>query len=225
MTGWEFTSPLALLNEWRDREDGADLHEFLLLGSAVDLPFLERVAVPAARAMGARITVVGDAARGRYDPVDVRMAGRAYFHGLAACAGAFHPKVALLVGERDIVAAVGSGDPTMDGWGHDDELWTVLRGTREAVPAALAQLGEWLQMLPAGVAVPEYVDALLQEIAAPLEGARPAATRGCCTTWTRDCSGRCRAGPWTSCACTRRPSTRAGTRSPRSWRTSIRRGS
>ncbi|WP_067810788.1 hypothetical protein [Actinomadura kijaniata] len=174
MTGWEFTSPLALLNEWRDREDGADLHEFLLLGSAVDLPFLERVAVPAARAMGARITVVGDAARGRYEPVDVRMAGRAYFHGLAACAGAFHPKVALLVGERDIVAAVGSGDPTMAGWGHDDELWTVLRGTRETVPAALAQLGEWLQMLPAGVAVPEYVDALLQEIAAPLEGARPA---------------------------------------------------
>ncbi|WP_436637862.1 hypothetical protein [Actinomadura kijaniata] len=164
---------MALLNEWRDRDDGADLHEFLLLGTTVDLPFLERVAVPVARAMGARITVVGDAARGRYDPVDVRAAGRAYFHGLAACAGAFHPKVALLVGERDIVAAVGSGDPTMAGWGHDDELWTVLRGTRETVPAALAQLGEWLQMLPAGVAVPEYVDALLQEIAAPLDGARP----------------------------------------------------
>ncbi|WP_067490031.1 hypothetical protein [Actinomadura hibisca] len=169
MTAEPFTSPLALLNQWRDREDGADLHELLLLGFTVDLPFLEKVAIPMARAMGARVTVVGDAAQGRYDPVDVRLAGRSYFHALASCDGAFHPKLALLIGADDAVAAIGSGNPTMAGWGYNDELWTVLRGRRDSGPAALGQLAEWLQLLPIGVAVPEYVDTILQEIAATLE--------------------------------------------------------
>ncbi|MGI5164503.1 hypothetical protein ACQEU3_09140 [Spirillospora sp. CA-253888] len=169
MTDRPFASPLTLLNEWRDREDGADLHELLLLGFTVDLPFLEKVAIPTARALGARVTVVGDVAQGRYDPVDVRQAGRSYFHALAACGGAFHPKLALLIGADEAVAAIGSGNPTMAGWGYNDELWTVLRGRRGSGPAGLGQLAEWLQLLPIGVAVPGYVDELLQEIGGELE--------------------------------------------------------
>lgn len=167
---WEFASPLTLLGEWRDRTDEADLHELLLLGFTVDLPFLEKVAVPTARALGARITVVGDASQGLYDPVDVRMAGRSYFHGLASCRGAFHPKLALLIGEHEVVAAIGSGNPTMAGWGYNDELWTVLRGQRTGAPEGLRQVGEWLGRLSGPVRVPEYMTELLQETAARLDG-------------------------------------------------------
>ncbi|GAA4061870.1 hypothetical protein [Actinomadura miaoliensis] len=166
---WEFASPLTLLGEWRDRTDAANLHELLLLGFTVDLPFLEKVAIPTARALGARVTVVGDASQGLYDPVDVRMAGRAYFHGLAACRGAFHPKLALLIGEHDLVAAIGSGNPTMAGWGYNDELWTVLRGQRTGAPEGIRQVGDWLGRLYGPVRSPDYVGELLRETAARLE--------------------------------------------------------
>jgi hypothetical protein len=157
------TSPLALLHEWQERADEADLHDLILLGFTVDLPFLEKVAIPVARAMNARITVVGDAHQASYDPVDVRMAGRAYFHALASCGGAFHPKLALLIGEHDVVAAIGSGNPTMAGWGHNDEIWTVLRGgTGDAAPG-LIQLGDWLRQLPERVSMPSYVRSPLHE--------------------------------------------------------------
>ncbi|TDB85675.1 hypothetical protein E1264_20420 [Actinomadura sp. KC216] len=165
---WEFTSPLALLGEWRDRTDEAELHELLLLGFTVDLPFLEKTLVPTARALGARITVIGDAGQGLYDPVDVRMAGRSYFHGLAACRGAFHPKLALLIGAREAVAAVGSGNPTMAGWGYNDELWTVLRGYETGAPEAFRELSRWLAALSGLVPMPWYAAELVTEIAARL---------------------------------------------------------
>ncbi|MQY06613.1 hypothetical protein [Actinomadura macrotermitis] len=149
-------SPLTLLKEWRDRADEAGLHELLLLGRAVDLPFLEKTAVPMARALGARVTVIGDAAHTAYAPVDVRQAGRGYVHALA---GDLRPRLALLAGEDDVVAAIGSGDPTLDGWGHNDELWTVLRGD------AVGRLAPWLRRLPETVAMPGYAAALLAEIA------------------------------------------------------------
>lgn len=137
---WEFTSPLTLLGEWRDRTDEAELHELLLLGFTVDLPFLEKTVIPTARALGARITVIGDAGQGLYDPVDVRMAGRSYFHGLVACRGSFHPKLALLIGAHEAAAAIGSGNPTMAGWGYNDELWTILRGHENDAPR---RSGSW----------------------------------------------------------------------------------
>lgn len=165
---WNFASPVTLLREWQARADEAELRELLLLGFTVDLPFLEKVAISAARAMGARITVVGDVAMGSYDPIDVRMAGRAYFHGLAACSGAFHPKLAVLIGEHDVVAAVGSGNPTMAGWGYNDELWTLFKGGSTGAPGSLTQIGDWLRDLPGVVSVPEYVATLLDEIAAHL---------------------------------------------------------
>ncbi|TDD40562.1 hypothetical protein E1287_00905 [Actinomadura sp. KC06] len=165
---WEFTSPLTLLGEWRDRTDEAELHELLLLGFTVDLPFLEKTLIPTARALGARITVIGDAGQGLYDPVDVRMAGRSYFHGLAACRGSFHPKLALLIGAHEAVAAVGSGNPTMAGWGYNDELWTVLRGHETGAPEPFRELSRWLAALGGPVAVPHYATELLKEIATRL---------------------------------------------------------
>ncbi len=165
---WEFSSPLTLLGQWRDRTDEAELHELLLLGFTVDLPFLEKTAIPTARALGARITVIGDAGQGLYDPVDVRMAGRSYFHGLAACRGSFHPKLALLIGAHEAVAAIGSGNPTMAGWGYNDELWTVLRGHETDAPEPFQELGRWLVALSSQVPVPQYAAELLEETAARL---------------------------------------------------------
>ncbi|TYK44603.1 hypothetical protein [Actinomadura decatromicini] len=165
---WEFSSPLTLLGEWRDRTDEAELHELLLLGFTVDLPFLEKTLIPTARALGARVTVIGDAGQGLYDPVDVRMAGRAYFHGLAACRGSFHPKLALLIGAHEAVAAIGSGNPTMAGWGYNDELWTVLRGHENDAPEPFRELSRWLAALAGPVSVPQYAAELLKEISARL---------------------------------------------------------
>ncbi|MDI9883041.1 hypothetical protein QMZ92_01145 [Streptomyces sp. HNM0645] len=79
-----FASPVTLLRDWSERSDQQALHEALFLGFTVDLPFLEKVAIPVARGLGARTAVIGDAAQGLYDPVDVRMAGRSYLHGLAS---------------------------------------------------------------------------------------------------------------------------------------------
>ncbi len=145
---WSITSPLALLDEWQGPAARENLHDVMLLGFTVNLPFLEKVAIRTARDLGARITVVGDAAHGDYDPIDVRL--RSYLTARAACRGAFHPKLALLIGEHDIVAAIGSANPTMAGWGHNDELWTVLRSGPDGSAGGLQQLGSWLEELPPG---------------------------------------------------------------------------
>lgn len=164
--GWSITSPVALLNEWQGPAAREDLQDLVLLGFTVNLPFLEKVAIRTARDLGARVTVVGDAAHGDYDPIDVRL--RSYFTAWAACKGAFHPKLALLIGEHDIVAAIGSGNPTMAGWGHNDELWTVLRSGPDGSAGGMQQLGDWLQELPQIVAMPTYAAELLGDAAARL---------------------------------------------------------
>ncbi|ATE56624.1 hypothetical protein [Actinosynnema pretiosum] len=152
-----FHSPITLLHEWRDRADGARLREALVLGYTHDLVFLERHFVPTARALGARVTVVGDAGQSLHDPVDVRHAGRSYQHGHAVCGGAFHPKLVVLVGDEDVVAAVGSGNPTMSGWGHNMELWLVLRTSTRRGPAAQRDLADWLVELPDVVRMPTWI--------------------------------------------------------------------
>ena len=131
---YEFHSPLTLLREWRDRPDGAPLREVLIMGYTLDLVFLERYCVPTARALGARVTVLGDAGQAVHAAVDVRYAGRSYQHGHASCGGAFHPKLMALLGDEDIRIAVGSGNPTMSGWGHNHEIWLVLRSERQRGP-------------------------------------------------------------------------------------------
>lgn len=160
-----FASPFSLLSEWAERTDGQPLHEVLLLGFTVDLPFLERFAIPAARGLGARTAVIGDAAQGLYDPVDVRMAGRGYLHGLARCRGAFHPKVVLLLGEHACRLAVGSGNPTLSGWGANDELWTVAATEDDASHPLLADLADWLEALPTVVDMAPWTASHLAEVA------------------------------------------------------------
>lgn len=175
-------SPLSLLHEWHTRADGAPLREFLLTGFTLDLPFLERVAVPMARALGAAVTLVGDATQNRNDPANVRRAGRDYTHALASCCGsAFHPKLALLLGDHEVVAAIGSGNPTLSGWGYNDELWTVLRGGPDGMPWELDSLVAWLRGCAHAdkVGMPPYMRDRLVEVASRLEelvlSAEPAA--------------------------------------------------
>ena len=160
-----FASPLDLLAQWRsDLPDGPPLRELLILGYTVDLAFLERFCVPAARQLGARVTVLGDSARSVHDAVDVRFAGRAYQHGLAALGGAFHPKLAVLAGDEHLWMAIGSGNPTMSGWGHNNELWWVLRGRTDRGPQAQADLGVWLADLATRVSMPSWIAATIGQI-------------------------------------------------------------
>ncbi|MEU8720465.1 hypothetical protein [Streptomyces antimycoticus] len=163
-----FASPVTLLREWSERSDQQALHEALFLGFTVDLPFLEKVAIPVARGLGARTAVIGDAAQGLYDPVDVRMAGRSYLHGLASCRRAFHPKVVLLIGEHACRLAVGSGNPTLSGWGANDELWTVVETEDDDSHALLADLADWLTALPSAVELAPWSASHLAELAALL---------------------------------------------------------
>ncbi|QIQ01708.1 hypothetical protein [Streptomyces liangshanensis] len=163
-----FASPVTLLREWSERSDQQALHEVLFLGFTVDLPFLEKVAIPVARGLGARTAVIGDAAQGLYDPVDVRLAGRSYLHGLASCRRAFHPKVVLLVGEHACRLAVGSGNPTLSGWGANDELWTLVETEDDDSHALLADLADWLETLPSAVELAPWSTSHLAELAALL---------------------------------------------------------
>ncbi|GAB3105871.1 hypothetical protein GCM10027160_00720 [Streptomyces calidiresistens] len=173
-----FASPLTLLREWVERRDEQRLSEALFLGFTVDLPFLEKVALPLARGSGARTAVIGDAAQGLYDPVDVRRAGRDYLHGFATCAGAFHPKVALLIGERACRLAVGSGNPTLSGWGANEELWTVLETEDDASHPLLADLADWLEELPDVVDMAPWSAGHLRELAGILAERYVAAPAG-----------------------------------------------
>ncbi|EHR58960.1 phospholipase D-like domain-containing protein [Saccharomonospora cyanea] len=161
---YEFHSPLTLLRQWRDRNDGAPLREVLITGYTLDLVFLERHCVSTARALGARITVLGDAHQAVHDPVDVRHAGRTYQHGYAHCGGAFHPKLVILAGDDEVWAAIGSGNPTMSGWGHNHELWLVLRASRGPGPVALRDLAGWLADLPQVVAMPSWIAETLEHV-------------------------------------------------------------
>ncbi|SCF21857.1 hypothetical protein GA0070558_1569 [Micromonospora haikouensis] len=162
---WSFRSPLSLLERWRDRFDGARLRELLVTGYTLDLGFLERFAVPTARALGARITVLADAGQAVHDPVDVRRAGLAYQHGHAVSRGAFHPKLAVLLGDDDVWVAVGSGNPTASGWGHNREVWLTARSGLGRGPRLLHDVADWLVDLPTVVAVPSWIALTLREVA------------------------------------------------------------
>lgn len=159
---YEFHSPLTLLREWQGTDDA--LREFLVTGYTMDLVFLERYCVSLARGLGARVTVLADAGQALHEAVDVRHAGRAYQHGQASCGGAFHPKLVVLLGDDVVWAAIGSGNPTMAGWGHNHELWLVLRTSRPGGPQALADLGDWLIDLPDVVRMPSWIGATVAEI-------------------------------------------------------------
>ena len=160
---FEFSSPLTLLRQWRDK--GWDLTDALVIGYTVDLPFLERYFISTARALGARITILADAHQAIHDDGDVRHAGRTYMYAPVLCEGAFHPKLAVLANDTDIWVAIGSGNPTTSGWGHNRELWLAIRTTRESGPQALVDLATWLTDLPMAVTMPGWIGETLADIA------------------------------------------------------------
>lgn len=166
---FQFSSPLTLLAEWRDNIGRLD--DALVLGYTVDLAFLEHFFINQARGLGARITILSDAHNAVHSDVDVRGAGRIYQHGYALCSGAFHPKLALLIGEEDIWVAIGSGNPTTSGWGHNRELWLTIKAETESGPAALADLADWLRQLPHAVSIPHWIASTLTEVAGRLSSA------------------------------------------------------
>lgn len=162
---FDFQSPLALIRQWQQRADGVRLLEVLITGYTLDLVFFEKRCVSMARGLGARVTVLADAHEAIHDPADVRIAGTSYQHANVSCRGAFHPKLAVLVGEEDVWVAIGSGNPTTSGWGHNDELWLVLRSGRQSGPAALNELAEWLRALNLHVAMPSWIASTVSEVA------------------------------------------------------------
>ncbi|MBP2477813.1 hypothetical protein JOF53_006685 [Crossiella equi] len=167
------SSPLDLLAEWQSTVDTGPLRELLVLGGAVDLPFLERHCLPLARDLGARVTVLTGHGAAVHDPADVRYAGRAYQHGHAVAEGAFLPRLAVLLGEDQVWVTVGSGDPTPEGW-LGEGLWLAVRSGLADGPAALADLGTWLADLGQALSLPSWLGDTLDEIAVAMV---PAATR------------------------------------------------
>ncbi|OXM75055.1 hypothetical protein CF166_00155 [Amycolatopsis sp. KNN50.9b] len=145
------------------------LNHAIFLSYTLDLGFFESQVLGLVRGLGSRVTVVGDAGAARPDPRAVRQAGRAYLAGLAVTSGAFHPKVIVLAGDRECLVAVGSGNTTLAGWQDNAELWTVLRGGTEGVPAAVHSVSAWMRALPGHVRFSRGVIEALRSAADQLE--------------------------------------------------------
>lgn len=158
-------SPLNLLSE----EEHA--REVLLLSFTLNLEFWERYALSVARGLGARVTVVGDAAMVQGDPAHVRYAGITYLDGRAACrsGGAFHPKLLVVAGDDYVTVAIGSGNATLSGWHDNAELWTVLRGDTTGAPQTFVELAGWLRALPSRIRFSGFVEPALDRVAELLE--------------------------------------------------------
>ena len=153
--------------------DDSDVKEILFLTYTFDVGYFERTALGVAHALGARVTVIADVDMVNFDPYLVRRAGRGYVSALAACAGAFHPKLCVLLGDETVVIAIGSGNVTMSGWQYNEELWTVLRyefGAADAVPREVAH---FLQGLPRFMRLGRGAEAALQRVAAGLSRFEP----------------------------------------------------
>jgi hypothetical protein len=103
------------------------------------------------------------------DPRAVRRAGRSYLPGRAICAGAFHPKVTVIVGPARATVAIGSGNLTLAGWQGNAELWTVLRGDTSRCPVVFGDLANWLRGLPDHVRFSWGVPEALHRTAAGLD--------------------------------------------------------
>jgi hypothetical protein len=129
-------SPLTLLHEEQSAK------EVLSLSYTLNLGFWERHALSVARGLGARVTVVADAAMATADVGYVHYAGITYLDARAACkaGGAFHPKLLVIAGEDYATVAIGSGNVTLPGWHGNAEIWTVLRGDQEGAPTTFTQL-------------------------------------------------------------------------------------
>jgi hypothetical protein len=162
----EARSPFSLLEEVDEAK------ELLVLSYTTSLDFFERFALSHARALGAVVTVISDATMVNADPVMVRRAGSAYLDARAICPnGAFHPKLFVLVGDREARVGIGSGNLTMAGWHGNAELLTVLRGDGEGGPATIAEVAGFLSRLAASpIALGPGAPEALERVARRLDG-------------------------------------------------------
>lgn len=160
-----FSPPVSLLEEWRERADKAPLRELLVLGRAPDLPSLETAVFPAARALGARVAVLGDAGHAPHKETGARQAGHGYHHGTASCRGAFRPELVLLLGDDACRVAIGPGGPAWPDREGADGPWTVVATDGGASHPLLADLADWLEALPDAVAVTPWWASHLRHVA------------------------------------------------------------
>ncbi|WP_152915959.1 hypothetical protein [Arthrobacter sp. RIT-PI-e] len=160
----------ALLHELEASGDW-DVEEALFLTFNADVGFLERGILGLCQSMGARVTLIADAGMWQPDPLTMKGAGTQYRVGLASHSGAFHPKLALLIGSDRVLALIGSGNLTMGGWQHNSELWNVLRAEEGHAPHALVDLAAWLKSLSRSVRLGSDNSAALNRIGERLDAA------------------------------------------------------
>lgn len=128
------------------------MREGLFLSFNLDLGFFEARLLGPVKATGAAVTVIGDASVFAPDPRSVRGAGHAYALGLAATAGAFHPKLTVLAGPERALVGIGSGNLTLGGWHANEEVLTTIRASRtDGAPVILRDVVEFLRGLAARV--------------------------------------------------------------------------
>jgi hypothetical protein len=135
--------PLQWLISEAARPD-AHITEALHLTYNADLNFFETHALGSLRAAGAAVTVVADSTAFRPDPRGMLRAGLDYTLGLAANAGAFHPKVNVLVGADRSSFSVGSGNLSYGGWLGNDELAAFFTADETQTPDVFWQLADIL---------------------------------------------------------------------------------
>ncbi len=160
-------SPLNLLRHHRNKDDPS-LSDAVILTFNHDLSFFEREALGLLQLTGARLTVVGDASATGHDLYAIHRAGTSYLPGLAACTGAFHPKLVALVAEDATTVVIWSGNLTLAGWRGNDELWSIHRARAQGGSNVPAQVGEFLSLLPDVVKVVPAVAEVFRRVGAAL---------------------------------------------------------
>lgn len=138
----------ALLRLFLDRLTGSGTPaEAVFLTFNADLPFFESRLLGSVRAVNAVVSVIADARVWRPDQHAIAAAGISYHVGLVKASNAFHPKLSLVVSDRNALAVVGSGNLTLPGWATNAEVSTVFTGGPESAPAALADIRDTLASL------------------------------------------------------------------------------
>ncbi|OKI46834.1 hypothetical protein A6A27_36890 [Micromonospora sp. CB01531] len=71
----------------------------------------------------------------------------------------------VLLGDRDVWLAVGSGNPTLSGWGYNHELWVTAYATVDYSPQIIDDVADWLHDLPDTVGMASWIAKTLRYIA------------------------------------------------------------
>ncbi|MGW0662317.1 hypothetical protein [Streptodolium elevatio] len=129
--------------------------EALFLGFPAERGSEVDSAVEAVRGLGARTAVIADVPYGVHPPAPGGARPRA--------SRPFSPRVLLLLGDESARLAVGSAAPV--GASGGDALWTSVACDGGASHAMLADLADWLEMLPGTVGFPPWAETHLRDLA------------------------------------------------------------